>query len=52
MKQKKNIVFEHMSRWWKMGWADIATCRQPNPGQNIGIQTERHWVFEPVRHVI
>ncbi|KAJ5535389.1 hypothetical protein N7527_001643 [Penicillium freii] len=29
---------------------DIATFRQPNAGQNIGIQTERHWVFEPVEY--
>ncbi|KAJ5401085.1 hypothetical protein N7465_011574 [Penicillium sp. CMV-2018d] len=29
---------------------DIATSRQPDAGQNIGIQTERHWVFEPVKY--
>ncbi|KAJ5458273.1 hypothetical protein N7475_009661 [Penicillium sp. IBT 31633x] len=29
---------------------DIATSGQPDAGQRIGIQTERHWVFEPVRH--
>lgn len=28
---------------------NIATC-QPNRGQTISIQTEKHWVFEPVRH--
>ncbi|KAJ5209159.1 hypothetical protein N7449_003538 [Penicillium cf. viridicatum] len=29
---------------------DIATFRQPDAGQNIGIQTERHWVLEPVKY--
>ncbi|CAI7647376.1 unnamed protein product [Penicillium viridicatum] len=29
---------------------DIATSRPPDAGQNIGIQTERHWVFEPVKY--
>lgn len=29
---------------------DIATFGQPDAGQQIGIQTERHWVFEPVKY--
>ncbi|KAJ5822724.1 hypothetical protein N7447_005064 [Penicillium robsamsonii] len=29
---------------------DIATFSQPDAGQNIGIQTERNWVFEPVTY--
>lgn len=29
---------------------DIATSGHPSAGQHIGIQTERHWVLEPVKY--